>query len=166
MYQVVPMRELTLQQLGQHDGSDPSLPMLLAIRGVVYDISSGKQFYGPDGEPAAGAMHSAAGQLQQDSVFMQAGVQLYRQERSGRRVLGNSLQPADEAGNSQVQASTKHRAVRNRDRRAAGARVVRWQQQQQYSLHHSGGANLVALQGCCTWAAIAHSCSVKLLGPF
>lgn len=46
---VVPMRELTLQQLAQHDGSDASLPMLLSIRGVVYDITSGKQFYGPDG---------------------------------------------------------------------------------------------------------------------
>ncbi|KAF6255702.1 cytochrome b5-like heme/steroid binding domain-containing protein [Scenedesmus sp. NREL 46B-D3] len=43
------MRQLTLQQLAQHDGSDPSLPMLLSIRGVVYDITSGKQFYGPDG---------------------------------------------------------------------------------------------------------------------
>jgi hypothetical protein len=53
-WQVVGMRELTLQQLAQHDGSDPSLPMLLSIRGVVYDITSGKQFYGPDGEqPAA-----------------------------------------------------------------------------------------------------------------
>jgi predicted heme/steroid binding protein len=52
--QVVAMRELTLQQLAQHDGTDPSLPMLLAIRGVVYDITSGKQFYGPDGGAAAG----------------------------------------------------------------------------------------------------------------
>jgi membrane-associated progesterone receptor component len=49
-WQVVAMRELTLQQLAQHDGADPSLPMLLSIRGVVYDITSGKQFYGPDGE--------------------------------------------------------------------------------------------------------------------
>jgi hypothetical protein len=50
------MRELTLQQLAQHDGSNPSLPMMLSIRGVVYDITSGKQFYGPDGELAAAAM--------------------------------------------------------------------------------------------------------------
>eukprot|EP00882_Tetradesmus_deserticola_P006037 GHRQ01006355.1.p1 GENE.GHRQ01006355.1~~GHRQ01006355.1.p1 ORF type:complete len:241 (+),score=85.60 GHRQ01006355.1:619-1341(+) len=46
---VVPMAELSLQQLARHDGSDPALPMLLSIRGVVYDITAGKQFYGPDG---------------------------------------------------------------------------------------------------------------------
>lgn len=44
------MKEFTLEELAKHNGSDPSLPMLLSIRGVVFDISTGKQFYGPDGE--------------------------------------------------------------------------------------------------------------------
>lgn len=48
--QVVPMKQFTLDELSRHDGSDPSLPMLLSIRGVVYDITTGKNFYGPDGE--------------------------------------------------------------------------------------------------------------------
>jgi membrane-associated progesterone receptor component len=43
------MKQFTLEQLAGHDGSDPSKPMLLSIRGVVYDITTGKQFYGPDG---------------------------------------------------------------------------------------------------------------------
>lgn len=47
--QIVPMKEFTLDELAKHNGSDPTLPMLLSIRGVVYDISTGKQFYGPDG---------------------------------------------------------------------------------------------------------------------
>ncbi|KAG2482554.1 hypothetical protein HYH03_018513 [Edaphochlamys debaryana] len=47
--QVVPMRELSPAELALHDGSDPAQPLLLAIRGVVYDITKGKDYYGPDG---------------------------------------------------------------------------------------------------------------------
>ncbi len=39
--QVVPERELTLQELAQHDGSDPDRPLMLAIRGTVFDITPG-----------------------------------------------------------------------------------------------------------------------------
>ncbi|KAF8057743.1 ALG10 [Scenedesmus sp. PABB004] len=46
---VVPMRDVTPEELAAHDGSDPGRPMLISIRGVVFDVSSGKQFYGPDG---------------------------------------------------------------------------------------------------------------------
>eukprot|EP00878_Enallax_costatus_P008046 GHUV01008413.1.p1 GENE.GHUV01008413.1~~GHUV01008413.1.p1 ORF type:complete len:239 (+),score=26.50 GHUV01008413.1:190-906(+) len=46
---VVPVKQFTLDELSRHDGSDPSLPMLLSIRGVVFDITTGKNFYGPDG---------------------------------------------------------------------------------------------------------------------
>jgi membrane-associated progesterone receptor component len=38
-----------MEQLSAHDGSNPELPMLIAIRGVVFDVSTGKQFYGPNG---------------------------------------------------------------------------------------------------------------------
>lgn len=44
------MRDFTMEQLAQHDGSNPDLPMLISIRGVVFDVSTGKQFYGPNGE--------------------------------------------------------------------------------------------------------------------
>lgn len=46
---VVPLREYTMAQLAAHDGSDPAKPILLAIRGFVYDVSTGRQFYGPQG---------------------------------------------------------------------------------------------------------------------
>jgi membrane-associated progesterone receptor component len=55
--QLVPMRDFTTKQLAQHDGSDPELPMLIAIRGVVFDVSTGKNFYGPNGEPTAAGSH-------------------------------------------------------------------------------------------------------------
>jgi predicted heme/steroid binding protein len=43
------MRDFTKQELAQHDGSNPDLPILISIRGVVFDVSTGKQFYGPNG---------------------------------------------------------------------------------------------------------------------
>ncbi|KAL3818438.1 hypothetical protein ACJIZ3_004343 [Penstemon smallii] len=41
--------ELTPQQLKQYDGSDSSKPIYVAIRGRIYDVTTGKSFYGPGG---------------------------------------------------------------------------------------------------------------------
>ena len=38
---MVPEEKLTLKELAQHDGSDPEKPLLLAIRGTVFDITPG-----------------------------------------------------------------------------------------------------------------------------
>ncbi|KAJ1824053.1 hypothetical protein GGH91_004693 [Coemansia sp. RSA 2671] len=40
-------RVFTPHELSMHDGSNPGLPLLLAIEGDVYDVSSGWGFYGP-----------------------------------------------------------------------------------------------------------------------
>ncbi|KAJ1958563.1 hypothetical protein GGI12_004699 [Dipsacomyces acuminosporus] len=40
-------RTFTQQELAQYDGSDPTKPLLLAIEGDVYDVTSGWAFYGP-----------------------------------------------------------------------------------------------------------------------
>ncbi len=42
-------RDYTLAELGAYDGSDPSKPLLVAIRGWVYDVGRGRDFYGPGG---------------------------------------------------------------------------------------------------------------------
>ncbi|KAJ2684106.1 hypothetical protein H4R19_006927 [Coemansia spiralis] len=42
-------RVFTLQELRQHDGTSPGLPILLAIEGDVYDVTLGSAFYGPGG---------------------------------------------------------------------------------------------------------------------
>lgn len=39
----------TPAELSQYDGSDSSKPLYLAILGDVFDVSSGKQYYGVDG---------------------------------------------------------------------------------------------------------------------
>ncbi|GJP61645.1 hypothetical protein CLOP_g18784 [Closterium sp. NIES-67] len=41
--------EITLEELSQYSGSDPEKPILLAIRGKIYDVTRGKHFYGPGG---------------------------------------------------------------------------------------------------------------------
>ncbi|CAN6626502.1 hypothetical protein TRVA0_010S03268 [Trichomonascus vanleenenianus] len=40
---------LTEDQLARHDGSDPALPIYVAIDGKVYDVSSNPGMYGPGG---------------------------------------------------------------------------------------------------------------------
>jgi len=48
------MKEFSLEELARHNAATRTCPMLLSIRGVVYDITSGKQFYGPNGEGSSG----------------------------------------------------------------------------------------------------------------
>mmetsp|Transcript_18917 Transcript_18917/g.34292 ORF Transcript_18917/g.34292 Transcript_18917/m.34292 type:complete len:238 (-) Transcript_18917:231-944(-) len=53
--QVVPLKKFTLEELAQYDGRDESKPYLLAVEGLIYDITTGKHFYGPNGTyPFAG----------------------------------------------------------------------------------------------------------------
>lgn len=42
-------RDYTLAELRAYDGSDPELPILLAVQGRVFDVTRGRAFYGPDG---------------------------------------------------------------------------------------------------------------------
>ncbi|MCL7042695.1 hypothetical protein MKW94_024648 [Papaver nudicaule] len=41
--------ELTLEQLKQFDGSDESKPIYVALKGRIFDVTTGKSFYGPGG---------------------------------------------------------------------------------------------------------------------
>jgi len=43
------VRDYTLAELGDYDGSNPDKPLLLAIRAQVYDVGRGRDFYGPGG---------------------------------------------------------------------------------------------------------------------
>ena len=42
-------RDYSLEELGAFDGSDPAKPLLIAVRGRVYDVTRGRSFYGPGG---------------------------------------------------------------------------------------------------------------------
>jgi len=44
--------DISEAQLSRYDGKNGSLPILVAIRGKIYDVSSGKSFYGPGGSYA------------------------------------------------------------------------------------------------------------------
>ncbi|ODN77857.1 hypothetical protein L202_04971 [Cryptococcus amylolentus CBS 6039] len=38
---------ITLAELAKHDGSDPSKPIYLAIKGKVFDVTAKREMYGP-----------------------------------------------------------------------------------------------------------------------
>ena len=44
--------DISLQSLRKYDGRDPFMPLLLAVRGKVYDVTEGKDFYGVGEEQA------------------------------------------------------------------------------------------------------------------
>lgn len=42
-------RDYSLSEIAIYDGADPAKPLLIGIRGHVYDVTHGKSFYGPGG---------------------------------------------------------------------------------------------------------------------
>ncbi len=42
-------RDYSLSELAAYDGSDSGKPLLIGIRGQVYDVTRGRDFYGPGG---------------------------------------------------------------------------------------------------------------------
>lgn len=51
---------LTPVELAKYDGSDPSLPIYLAVNGTIFDVSAGAHTYGPGGSYHAFAGHDAS----------------------------------------------------------------------------------------------------------
>lgn len=46
----MPRGDLTVAELKKYDGSDPSLPVLVAAKGMVYDMTKGRDYYGRGNE--------------------------------------------------------------------------------------------------------------------
>ncbi|XP_076901298.1 putative steroid-binding protein 3 [Bidens hawaiensis] len=44
--------ELTLNQLKQYDGTNSSKPIYVAVKGRIFDVTTGRSFYGPGGSYA------------------------------------------------------------------------------------------------------------------
>ncbi|KAM7504737.1 hypothetical protein LguiB_003641 [Lonicera macranthoides] len=45
----VQLGEITEEDLKSYDGADPKKPLLMAIKGQIYDVSQSRMFYGPGG---------------------------------------------------------------------------------------------------------------------
>ncbi|URD79587.1 membrane steroid-binding protein [Musa troglodytarum] len=45
----VQLGEVTEEELRAYDGSDPKKPLLMAIKGQIYDVTQSRMFYGPGG---------------------------------------------------------------------------------------------------------------------
>ncbi|XP_041469845.1 neudesin-like [Lytechinus variegatus] len=41
-----PMKMFTDVEIAKYDGSNPDLPIYMAVKGVVFDVSQGEEFYG------------------------------------------------------------------------------------------------------------------------
>ncbi|KAH9622716.1 hypothetical protein KSS87_018884 [Heliosperma pusillum] len=55
----VQLGDVTEEELKAYDGSNPQKPLLMAIKGQIYDVSRGRMFYGPGGPYAMFAGHDA-----------------------------------------------------------------------------------------------------------
>jgi predicted heme/steroid binding protein len=43
------LKDFTPEELSKYDGSDPSKPIYIAVLGQVFDVTEGKEYYGPEG---------------------------------------------------------------------------------------------------------------------
>jgi membrane-associated progesterone receptor component len=66
--------ELTAAQLRAYDGSDPSKPIYLAVRGKVYDVTSGRSFYGSYAMFAGREAARALGKMSKDEADISGGL--------------------------------------------------------------------------------------------
>ncbi|KAF8692965.1 hypothetical protein HU200_039328 [Digitaria exilis] len=56
----VQIGEVTEEELRAYDGSDPKKPLLMAIKGQIYDVTQSRMFYGPGGPYALFAGRDAS----------------------------------------------------------------------------------------------------------
>ncbi|KAL6549626.1 Membrane steroid-binding protein 2 [Orobanche hederae] len=56
----VQLGEISAEELKQYDGSDPKKPLLVTIKGQIYDVTHSRVFYGPGGPYAAYAGKDAS----------------------------------------------------------------------------------------------------------
>ncbi|KAF8768814.1 hypothetical protein HU200_007377 [Digitaria exilis] len=56
----VQIGEVTEEELRAYDGSDPKRPLLMAIKGQIYDVTQSRMFYGPGGPYALFAGRDAS----------------------------------------------------------------------------------------------------------
>ncbi|KAF5941085.1 hypothetical protein HYC85_022252 [Camellia sinensis] len=56
----VQLGDVTEEELRAYDGSDPEKPLLMAIKGKIYDVSRSRMFYGPGGPYALFAGRDAS----------------------------------------------------------------------------------------------------------
>jgi predicted heme/steroid binding protein len=53
-------RDYNAEELKQYDGTDPTKPILLGVKGKIYDVSAKEEFYGPGGAYSAFAGRDAS----------------------------------------------------------------------------------------------------------
>jgi predicted heme/steroid binding protein len=109
---------LTDQQLALYNGTDPNLPIYLALNGTIYDVSAGRRTYGPGGSYHVFAGKDAArgfitGCFAEDSTPDLRGAEW--------TYVAQDIPDFDEMGGIKVQAAQK--VVREQQLRAGRKKV-------------------------------------------
>lgn len=64
-------RDYTVAELADYTGADATKPILLAVRGTIYDVTRGRTFYGPNGPYALFAGKECARAFALDSLELE-----------------------------------------------------------------------------------------------
>ncbi|GAB2294042.1 Membrane steroid-binding protein 1 [Dionaea muscipula] len=125
----VQVGEISEDELKQYDGTDPKKPLLMAIKGQIYDVSQSRMFYGPGGPYALFAGKDASRALAKMSFedkdltgdisglgpFELEALQDWEYKFMGKYVkVGTIKKPVSEANGSEpTVSSTAEAAVRD-----------------------------------------------------
>ncbi|KAI9779517.1 MAG: hypothetical protein M1839_007325 [Geoglossum umbratile] len=115
--------QLTDAELTRYDGSDPGLPIYLAINASIYDVSAGRPFYGPGGSYHFFAGRDATrafvtGCFGEDLTFDLRGV-----EEMFLPVNG----PGDDVGLTKGELKKRREAERREAKRQVNGAVEHWE---------------------------------------
>lgn len=109
---------LTDEQLALYNGTDPNLPVYLALNGTIYDVSAGRRTYGP-----GGSYHVFAGKDAARGFVTGCFVEDSTPDLRGAEwtYVAQDIPDFDEMGGVKVQASQK--VVREQQLRAGRKKV-------------------------------------------
>ncbi|RID58815.1 hypothetical protein BRARA_F02083, partial [Brassica rapa] len=116
----VQLGEITEEELKQYDGSDSKKPLLMAIKGQIYDVSQSRVFYGPGGPYALFAGKDASRALAKMSFeendltgdvsglgpFELDALQDWEYKFTSKYVKVGTIQKKDEEGKESTEPST------------------------------------------------------------
>ncbi|KAF3513564.1 hypothetical protein F2Q69_00005449 [Brassica cretica] len=116
----VQLGEITEEELKQYDGSDSKKPLLMAIKGQIYDVSQSRMFYGPGGPYALFAGKDASRALAKMSFeendltgdisglgpFELDALQDWEYKFMSKYVKVGTIQKKDEEGKEKTEDST------------------------------------------------------------
>lgn len=105
-YQPMMCGDITLETLSKYDGRDYLKPLYFAVRGKVYDVTKGKDFYGPGGCFLLNSSAQPSWLLEHLQLLTGAGYHTFAGKEVSRALAKMSL--VEEDCNDKLEDLTKH----------------------------------------------------------